>query len=77
MRITTRYVNYIYKKYKDNGEYTINNRRKPKEINDCGLEIIKNIRNKEPLPGPERIRKYLKKIGISRAKNHIYKYCYH
>ncbi len=30
MKISTIYVNYIYKKYKENGEYIINNKRKSK-----------------------------------------------
>ena len=41
MKITTGYVNYIYKKYRDNGEYKINNRRRTREINNDGIEIIK------------------------------------
>ena len=73
MKITTGYVNYIYKKYRDNGEYKINNRRRTREINDAGIEIIKSIRNEYPLSGPERIRKYLKKTGITISKNHIYR----
>ena len=36
MKISTGYVNYIYKKYKENGEYIINNKRKPKIITDHG-----------------------------------------
>ncbi len=46
MKITTGYVNYIYKKYKENGEYKINNKRKSKEI----VEITKII-EKDPLSG--------------------------
>jgi len=73
MKISTRYVNYIYKKYKENGEYIINNRRKPKEINDNDVIIVKNIKIKYPLSGPERVRKYLKKLNIIMSKNNIYK----
>ncbi len=73
MKISTRYVNYIYKKYKENGEYIINNKRKPKIITDNEIDIVKNIKIKYPLSGPERIRKYLKKINIIISKNTIYK----
>ncbi len=73
MKISTRYVNYIYKKYKENGEYIINNKRKSKIITDNEIDIVKNIKIKYPLSGPERIRKYLKKINIIISKNTIYK----
>ena len=73
MKISTRYVNYIYKKYKENGEYIINNKRKPKIITDNEIDTVKNIKIKYPLSGPERIRKYLKKINIMISKNTIYK----
>jgi len=53
MKITTRYVNCIYKKYKDNGEYTIN-KSKQKELNNNDIEIVKEIRYKYLLSGPER-----------------------
>ena len=73
MKISTGYVNYIYKKYKENGEYIINNKRKSKIITDNEIDIVKNIKIKYPLSGPERIRKYLKKINIMISKNTIYK----
>lgn len=32
MKINTRYVNYIYKKYRENGEYIVGKNRKSKGI---------------------------------------------
>jgi transposase InsO family protein len=72
MKITTRYVNYIYKKYRDNGEYTIG-KRKHRELNSKDIETVKKIRYEYPMSGPERIRKYLKRKGIIIAKNNIYR----
>ena len=72
MKITTRYVNYIYKKYRDNGEYTIG-KRKHRELNSKDIEIVKKIRYEYPMSGPERIRKYLRRNGITIAKNNIYR----
>ncbi len=68
MKITTRYVNYIYKKYKENGEYIINNKRKNKEVNDNDIIIINNVKNRYLFSGPEKIRKYLNKIHIIMSK---------
>ena len=73
MKISTGYVNYIYKKYKENGEYIIDNKGKPKIITDNEIDTVKNIKIKYTLSGPERIRKYLKKINIIISKNTIYK----
>ena len=72
MKITTRYVNYIYKKYRDNGEYTIG-KRKHRELNSKDIKTVKKIRYEYPMSGPERIRKYLKRKGIIIAKNNIYR----
>ncbi len=73
MKISTGYVNYIYKKYKENGEYIIDNKGKPKIIIDNKIDTVKNIKIKYPLSGSERIGKYLKKINIIISKNSIYK----
>ena len=53
MKITTRYVNYIYKKYRDNGEYTIG-KRKHRELNSKDIKTVKKIRYEYPMSGPER-----------------------
>jgi len=72
MKITARYVIYIYKKYRDNGEYTIG-KRKHRELNSKDVETVKKIIYEYPMSGPERVRKYLKRKGIIIAKNNIYR----
>ena len=62
MKIIARYVNYIYKKYRDNGGYTIG-KRKHRELNGKDVEIVKKIRYEYPMSELERIRKCLKRKG--------------
>ena len=73
MKISTRYVNYIYRKYKENGNYIISSQRKSREITWNEIDLISYIQDKYPLSGPEWIRKYLNKINIKISKNRIYK----
>ena len=73
MKITPRYVNKIYQRYKEEGEVVLKRPgRKKEDVPENIKEAIYKIRESHPKTGAVTIEKYLKKESIKVSHNKIH-----
>jgi putative transposase len=73
-KITTRYVNMIYEKYKKYGKIIVNDPgRKKDKISEDQKDLVLDIRSKYPTAGALAIEHYLKDRSINMTHNKIHR----